>query len=72
MIGLQEMLIQADGDRIYLFPAWPLDRDISFRLHAPGNTVVDAELRDGKIVKMQVTPSTRLKDVVLPEPLRKK
>jgi len=25
MIGLQEMLMQTDGEKIYLFPAWPLN-----------------------------------------------
>ena len=70
MIGFQEMLIQTSGDSIYLFPAWPLDRDISFRLHAPGRTVVEAELRGGKVVDLKVTPSSRLKDIVLPASLR--
>ena len=44
MIGLQEMLLQTDGDRILLFPAWPLEKDIRFKLHAPGSTTVEAEL----------------------------
>lgn len=71
MIGFQEMLMQTDdGDRIVLFPAWPLDRDISFKLHAPGKTVVEASLRDGKLEKLEVTPAERWKDIVLPESLR--
>ena len=28
MIGLQEMLMQSDGKKIYLFPAWPKDWDV--------------------------------------------
>lgn len=69
MIGLQEMLLQTDGEKIYIFPAWPLDRDISFRLHAPHGTVVDAELKEGKVTKLIVTPESRLKDIVLPQSL---
>ncbi len=66
MIGFQEMLMQPSGDKIYLFPAWPLDRDISFKLHAPEGTVVEAELSDGKITNLKVTPEERRTDVILP------
>ena len=65
MIGLQEMLMQTSGDKIHLFPAWPLDRDISFRLHAPQGTVVEASLRNGKIESLNVTPESRRADIVL-------
>lgn len=47
MIGLQEMLMQTDGKRILLFPAWPKDKDVHFKLHAPYNTTVEAELKGG-------------------------
>ncbi len=67
MIGLQEMLLQTDGDKIYLFPAWPANRDISFRLHAPDKTIVDAELKEAKIVKLDVMPEERKNDIILPK-----
>ncbi|MEI2723961.1 MAG: hypothetical protein V9H26_10600 [Verrucomicrobiota bacterium] len=35
MIALQKMLIQCVGDRILLFPTWPADWDVEFKLHAP-------------------------------------
>jgi|GEM_PF-2627680 len=35
MIGLQEMLLQTIGDQIVLFPAWPKDWAVDFKLHAP-------------------------------------
>ena len=41
MIGLQEMLLQTDGKNL-LFPAWPKDQDVHFKLHAPYNTTVEA------------------------------
>ncbi len=72
MIGFQEMLMQTSGDKIYLFPAWPLDRDISFKLHAPEGTVVEAELRDGKVTNLKVTPEERRSDVILPDNLDNK
>lgn len=64
MIGIQEMLLQVDGDKIHLFPAWPKDRDVHFKLHAPKNTVVEASLKDGKIEFINVFPEGRRKDVV--------
>ncbi|MDR2936632.1 MAG: hypothetical protein LBU80_04740, partial [Rikenellaceae bacterium] len=70
MIGLQEMLMQEDADgRLLLFPAWPADWDVRFRLHAPGQTTVEAELRDGKIQSLTVTPASRQADVILPKSL---
>jgi hypothetical protein len=65
MIGLQEMLLQTDGQRILLFPAWRKEKDVHFKLHAPSNTTVEAELKDGKIVRLIVLPEERKKDVEL-------
>ncbi len=65
MIGLQEMLLQTDGDKIVLFPAWKKDWDIRFKLHAPKNTVVEAELKDGQVIHLKVTPEERTKDIVI-------
>jgi hypothetical protein len=63
MIGLQEMLLQTDDKRILLFPAWPKDKDVHFKLHAPYNTTVEAELKDGKIITLKIMPEERKKDV---------
>jgi len=65
MIGLQEMLLQTDGKHIYLFPAWPAKWDVHFKLHAPYETTVEGVLKDGKIVKLEVLPKERRKDVVV-------
>ena len=63
MIGLQEMLLQVDDKRILLFPSWPKDKDVHFKLHAPYNTTVEAELKQGKIIMLKVLPEVRKKDV---------
>jgi Domain of unknown function (DUF5703) len=63
MIGLQEMLLQTDDQRILLFPAWPKEKDVHFKLYAPNNTTVEAELKDGKLIKLIVLPEERKKDV---------
>ena len=58
--------MQSVGEKIYLFPAWPADRwDVSFRLHAPDQTVIDAELKAGQLVRLAVTPESRRRDVVV-------
>ncbi len=65
MIGLQEMLLQTNGDKILLFPAWPREWDVHFKLHAPMQTTVEAELKAGKLINLKVTPESRRKDIEL-------
>ncbi|MDB4582032.1 DUF5703 domain-containing protein [Draconibacterium sp.] len=62
--ALQRMLIQYDGDKILLFPAWPKDWDVDFKLHAPENTVIEAKLKDGKIEYLNTTPLSRKEDII--------
>lgn len=67
MIGLQEMAMQTPGDKIHLFPAWPRAWDVDVRLHAPGNTIVEASLRDGRLTRLSVEPASQGSRVVLPD-----
>lgn len=62
---LQEMLLQTIGDHIYIFPCWDKSIDVSFKLHAPQNTMVECTLEKGEITNLTVTPSERMKDVVM-------
>jgi hypothetical protein len=62
---LQSMLIQSEGDKIYLFPAWPSDWDVDFKLHAPFQTVIEARLQGGKLVELHITPEARRDDVTV-------
>ena len=65
MIGLQEMLLQTTNEgKIMLFPAWPAQWNVRFKLHAPQQTTVEVELKAGKIVHLKVLPASRTKDVV--------
>jgi len=63
MIGLQEMLMQTIGRKIYLFPAWPKDWNVDFKLHAPHQTIVQSLYRRGRIQKLIVTPQRRRDDI---------
>lgn len=61
---LQAMLLQADGDKIHLLPAWPEDWDVSFKLAAPENTTVEGVYQNGRITSLKVTPESRRKDII--------
>ena len=65
---LQFMLLQSDGDKLYVLPAWPKNWNVSFKLHAPKQTTVEGEYRDGKLLSLRVAPKSRAKDVVKMDP----
>ena len=62
--ALQSMLLQCDGKKIHLLPAWPENWDVAFKLSANDNTTVACVYRDGKIQSLTVTPESRRQDVV--------
>jgi hypothetical protein len=63
MTALQEMLMQTDGRRILLGPAWPAEWNCDFKLHAPYQTTVEGHIADGKVVVDRVNPESRRKDI---------
>jgi alpha-L-fucosidase 2 len=65
MMTLQMMLMQTDGKRIALLPAWPKEWIADFKLHAPYQTTVEGHVANGKITGLRVTPNSRAKDVVI-------
>ena len=65
MNTLQEMLVQCDGDSIYLFPAWPKNWDVNFKVHAFKNTVLEGVFKNGKVQQLKVFPESRRKDIVM-------
>ena len=65
MIALQNMLMQCDGKRIQLLPAWPKDWSADFKLHAPFQTTVEGHVKNGKISNLKVTPKSRADDVII-------
>lgn len=68
MIGLHSMLLQEAEGKILLFPAWNEQHDIRFRLHADRQTTVEAELRQGRLVSLRVTPEARTRDIQIVNP----
>ncbi|MFD2720630.1 DUF5703 domain-containing protein [Hymenobacter monticola] len=65
MIGLQEMLLQTEGRKIILLPAWPKTWDVHFKLHAPYQTTVEVVVKDGKAQVLHVWPEARRADVIV-------
>jgi hypothetical protein len=65
MIGLQEMLMQVDGKKIYLLPAWPKEWNAAFKLHAPYNTTIEGVVKNGQVENLKVIPASRANDVIL-------
>lgn len=65
MITLQLMMMQCDGKRILLLPAWPANWTADFKLHAPYQTTVEGHVENGKITNLQVTPKSRADDVAV-------
>jgi hypothetical protein len=67
MKAVQSMLIQTDGPRIYLLPAWPVDWNVRFKVHAPYQTVIEGDYQDGTMRRLVVTPDSRRQDVLVCE-----
>jgi len=67
-IALQRMLMQCEGDRILLLPAWPEEWNVHFKLHAPGQTTIEAQVKDGKVMNLKVHPESRRSDVEIRKP----
>ena len=65
---LQAMLLQTEGRTCILLPAWPKEWDVEFKLHAPYNTIIQGEVKDGRVVRLSVTPHTRRPEIIVMEP----
>ena len=66
--ALQLMLLQSEGRRLLLLPAWPKEWNCHFKLHSPLQTTVEATVRGGKIESLRVEPKERLQDVEVVQP----
>lgn len=65
MKAFQAMVLQTDGGRIFLLPAWPKDWDVEFRLRAPERTVIEGVWRGGAFESLKVTPESRRADITV-------
>jgi hypothetical protein len=51
---------------IRLLPAWPSDWTGSFKLHAPYDTTVTADITGSSVDNLVVLPESRAADIVMP------
>ena len=68
MTMTQLMLMQPVGRRILLLPAWPPGWDVSFRLHAPGHTIIEGRVEGNKVTQLVVEPDSRRADIEICAP----
>ncbi|MBM3978172.1 MAG: hypothetical protein FJ299_14445 [Planctomycetes bacterium] len=68
MLLAQTMLLQERAGKLVLLPAWPREWDVSFRLHAPGATVVECEVEGGLVKRLDVWPAARRADIEISAP----
>jgi len=64
MKTLQLMLLQCEDGDIRLLPAWPTGWDADFKLRAPYNTIIEGRVRGGKLVKFDISPTSRRGDII--------
>jgi hypothetical protein len=66
--GMHYMLLAPVDDAkqsIIVFPTWPTEWDIDFKLHGPLSTTVEAACTNGTLTKFIVTPKSREADVTV-------
>jgi len=68
MKTFQSMLLQTDGRKLFLLPAWPKAWNVDFKLHAPQQTVIEGVYRDGKLTSLKVTPEARRAELKVLDP----
>lgn len=68
MAALQRMLLQSEGRKMMLLPAWPRDWNANFKLRAPYDTTVEGTVINGKLTRLKVTPVSRKKDLTVLQP----
>ena len=63
MIALQSMLVQYDGRRIMLFPTWPEEWNVEFRVHLPYETTLTGKRQEGEVQTLTASPGDREADL---------
>jgi len=59
--ALQRMIIQYEDSEVYLFPAWPAEWDVRFKVNGPGKTTIEGSFENGKISDLKITPINKIR-----------
>jgi hypothetical protein len=65
MKATQSLILQTEGDRIFLLPAWPADWNVNFKLRAPKQTTVEGVVENGVLKRLTLTPTARRANVIV-------
>jgi len=57
--------MQTEGKKILLLPAWPIDWNCTFKLHAPFQTTLRGHISGGKVDQLTVEPDSRRADITI-------
>ncbi|MBN1395632.1 MAG: hypothetical protein JW959_11460 [Pirellulales bacterium] len=55
-LALQRMLVQVDGQRVLLFPAWPTDWDVEFKVFGPSGSIIMGDFENGTVKWLDPVP----------------
>jgi hypothetical protein len=66
--ALQRMLVQEADGKIHLLGAWPANWDADFKLHLENKTTITGTVTNGQLIKWNIEPASRKKDVVVYKP----
>jgi len=69
LIALQRMILQHDGKKILLMPAWPNNWNVRFKLMAPYQTLISGYYENKQIKKLAIYPKSREKDIEIQIPM---
>lgn len=62
---LQYMVMQVEGEKIYILPGFPEAWNVEFKLYADKDTVIEVSYKDGVIQDLNVIPESRKKDIII-------
>ncbi|GAA3554384.1 DUF5703 domain-containing protein [Snuella lapsa] len=65
MIALQDMLVQYVDDKVYMFPAWPKEWNVDFKLHGPHGLVLQAALVNGVAEELSVMSQRKNEKIIM-------
>jgi hypothetical protein len=63
LAGLRYMLLQNDASKTFVFPAWPCEWPVSFRLHTSNSTIVTVDYQGPGKLSIQVQPESQTQNV---------
>ena len=55
--ALQNMLVQTDGNKVLLFPAWPKEWNVQFKIHIPGKKTIEGSYHQSSGVQLKNKPT---------------